>query len=579
MSLMSALNAAVSGLRTTQAGIDLVAQNVANAESVGYTRRVISPVQVVTDDRTSGVRTGEVQRVLDTLAQKQLWTEMSGAAYTKVRADFASAIDRLFGAPGSAASLDHAMNDFTEQLSKLVSDPADFSTRASVVDRAQTLAARISTIADGVQNLRTQAEGRISDAVTRANELLKGIEATNAKVMAADFKGGSAALEDERDRMINELAGLMDVQVQEGLNGSIRLLTGSGLTLFDGMSATRLTFDERAVLGPTSSYEANPPSVGVIRAVSVSGSSSDLIAAGAFRSGVIGAALEMRDETLVQAQRQLDELAAGLARAFSDVPAAINGTSMTFQGLGGNPVTVDLMIGGSFQRFALPGPATAAGLQAAIQGAGFAGVTVADLGGDEWQVNGLPAQSALLGASHTVTGLNAGVPQFPLFTDRGAGGAPFTGGNDQTLGFAQRIMVNAAIVGDRSNLVRMDLGPPATPQGDTTRAQFMLDSLTTATWVFPPTTGIGGVAAPFGASISDFGRRIVEMQGANAEAAQRLDEGQKIALATIESRFADTSGVNIDQEMALLVQLQTAYGANARVMTAVRDMMDMLMRI
>ena len=74
-------------------------------------------------------------------------------------------------------------------------------------------------------------------------------------------------------------------------------------------------------------------------------------------------------------------------------------------------------------------------------------------------------------------------------------------------------------------------------------------------------------------------RRVVETQGANAQTAQRLNEGQKVALAAIESRFGEVSGVNIDQEMSQLVQLQTAYGANARVLTAVREMMDTLMRM
>jgi len=566
MSLMSALNAAVSGLRTSQAGINLVAQNVANAESVGYTRRVISPVQVVTGGKTSGVRTGEVQRVLDTLTQRQLRTEMSGAAYTRVRADFATSIDRLFGAPGSVASLDYAMNDFTQQLTRLANDPADFSARAAVVDRAQTLASRISSIATGVQSLRTQAEGRIADSVTRANELLAGIADANAKVTAADFKGGSAALEDERDRMINELSGLMDIQVQEGANGSVRLLTGSGTMLFDGMNATRLTFDARAVLGATSSYDAVPPSVGVIRAVSSSGASSDLIAAGAFRSGVIGAALEMRDETLVQAQRQLDELAAGMARAFSDVQAPVTGNQVDFSAAGTNPVSVELVVGGEFRRFSA---ADTTALAAALTAEGY---TVSGT----WEIGGLPPPSAVLAASSTVTTLNAGGPQLPLFTDRGTGGNAFTGIGDQLTGFAQRIMVNTAVVSDRSNLVSMTAG---TPQGDPTRPQFMLDALTQSTRVFAPQAGIGGVAAPLNSSVAGFGRSIVAMQGANAEAAQRLNEGQNIALAAIESRFADVSGVNIDQEMALLVQLQTAYGANARVMTAVRDMMDMLMRI
>jgi flagellar hook-associated protein 1 FlgK len=80
-------------------------------------------------------------------------------------------------------------------------------------------------------------------------------------------------------------------------------------------------------------------------------------------------------------------------------------------------------------------------------------------------------------------------------------------------------------------------------------------------------------------TLVDFARRVVETHGANAEAAERLDEGQSIALAAVESRFAETSGVNVDQEMAQLVQLQTAYGANARVITAIRDMFDLLMRM
>ncbi len=92
-------------------------------------------------------------------------------------------------------------------------------------------------------------------------------------------------------------------------------------------------------------------------------------------------------------------------------------------------------------------------------------------------------------------------------------------------------------------------------------------------------TGIAGSNAPFSATAAEFARRIVEAQGANAETAERFDQGQQVALAAIQSRFADYSGVNIDQEMAMLVQLQTAYGANARIMTAVRDMLDMLMRI
>ena len=48
---------------------------------------------------------------------------------------------------------------------------------------------------------------------------------------------------------------------------------------------------------------------------------------------------------------------------------------------------------------------------------------------------------------------------------------------------------------------------------------------------------------------------------------------------SLQQRFADQSNVNIDEEMANLLKLQTAYAANARVMSTVRDMLEQLMQL
>ena len=72
---------------------------------------------------------------------------------------------------------------------------------------------------------------------------------------------------------------------------------------------------------------------------------------------------------------------------------------------------------------------------------------------------------------------------------------------------------------------------------------------------------------------------FVHYSGIDAGGFRSLDEGQGIALATAQSRVASTSGVSIDEEMSKLVQLQTAYSANARVLTAARDLLDTLLRI
>ncbi|MET0030295.1 MAG: flagellar hook-associated protein FlgK [Limnospira maxima] len=568
-------------MRTTQTGMNLVAQNVANVDSAGYTRKIIQPVQTLNGPRGAGVQAGPVQRVMDDLLTKQLRTETSGAGYAKTRAEFASALDRLFGTPGEASSLDYAVNAFNEKLGALADDPSSFALRAGVLSAGQTLAGRMASVASGVQELRSQAEGRIDAAVNRANELLSGIADTNSQIMAESFRGGSAALEDERDRMINELSGLMGIEVQKGDNGAVIIRTPSGQTLFDGVNPTTLSFDRRPALDPGLAYDPVNSGVGVIRAETGSGARFDLISGGAFQSGEIAAALEMRDEILVQAQRQLDEMAAGFARAFSDRSAGIDGTNIDFGAdFGNQAVTVELMIGGAFTRLSVPSPADRAALQTAFTDAGFAGVTVDDPGDGRWQVNNLPAGSTLLAASYTVANTQSapgnGVPEFAFFVDRGNGGAAYTGANGQLNGFAQRMAVNNELLSDPARLVRMEA---ATPAGDQTRIQTMRDNLDNGRRMFAPEAGIGGMATPYASSVMDFSRRVVETQGANAQTAQRLNEGQNVALAAIESRFGEVSGVNIDQEMAQLVQLQTAYGANARVLTAVREMMDTLMRM
>ena len=72
---------------------------------------------------------------------------------------------------------------------------------------------------------------------------------------------------------------------------------------------------------------------------------------------------------------------------------------------------------------------------------------------------------------------------------------------------------------------------------------------------------------------------MISQQGEAAATADSLRQGQEVVVNTLQQRFADQSNVNIDEEMANLLKLQTAYGANARVLSTVRDMLDMLFKL
>ena len=90
MSLGQALATALSGLRANQIGLALVAANVANAETPGYTRKSVNQITTTAGDIGASVRIAGVNRELDIYVQRQMRTEISGAGYAGLRADLLS---------------------------------------------------------------------------------------------------------------------------------------------------------------------------------------------------------------------------------------------------------------------------------------------------------------------------------------------------------------------------------------------------------------------------------------------------------------------------------------------------------
>ncbi|MCJ2034319.1 flagellar hook-associated protein FlgK [Methylobacterium sp. J-068] len=627
----NAVNTATAGLKVTQAAIGVVSQNIANVGTVGYTKRTLTSVAQGVGN--SSVSLGTIGRALDAASLKQLRMETSGSAYTGSVSAVRTQLDQLYGTPGSATALDGVLNDFALSLQTLTSDPTSTSARSTVLTKAANLASSIGTIAQGVQDLRTATESQLGSDTAKANDYLTSIATLNTQISSTTDESARADLLDRRDQAITGLSAYLDVQTVDQHDGTVSVITTSGLTLVDRGAAAALSFDGRGTLSPDAAYSQDPTQrgVGTITATTPGGARIDLIAAKAIRSGSLAAGIELRDTTLPQAQRQLDELAAGLSRALSDRSAtgtavtagSASGFDIDLNGLqAGNAVTIGLRDAAGIQRNLVlipytsdPAPSvnpadtsdptativpikltgTNAGLRDAIQNAlgGTFSVTSqpsAGTGGLRVTTDGSAGAPTLLGISASVTqptsttDFQSGQPQLALFVDTKAkdttgNGTLYTGSFDkgsQLTGFAQRIGVNQALVGNTANLV----GTSATTlASDSTRPQYLYTALTGTSRTFAAASGIGGIDAPYSASVQSFAQRIIDAQGAATATAQSLDEGQGIALATAQSRVASTSGVSIDEEMSKLVQLQTAYSANARVLTAARDLLDTLLRI
>jgi flagellar hook-associated protein 1 FlgK len=229
MGLSQALAAAVSGLHANQAGLSIVAGNVANANTPGYVRKTINQVAVADSGVNIGVRVGDVQRQLDAFVQKQLRTENAGAAYADLRSNFYDQLQQIYGQPGADTSLDSTFNTFMSALQALSASPDDSSARIGVVSSAQLLAQQLNGMSQSVESLREGAESGIANAVGTANTMMQRIAALNTQIAQSDQNDtAKATLMDQRDSAIDQLSQMLDINVVPGLHDQVTVYTSSG---------------------------------------------------------------------------------------------------------------------------------------------------------------------------------------------------------------------------------------------------------------------------------------------------------------------------------------------------------------
>ena len=621
MSLSQALSSAMSGLRANQVALGLVSSNVANAETPGYVKKTSNQVAVSSGEFGSSVRVAGVNRELDVYLQRQLRTEIAGGAYADLRSDMLDQLQSIYGTPGSAGTLESAFNSLTSAVQALSTSSDSQSARIAVTNAAKALVQQLNTMTRGIQQLRSNAEAGLSGAVNVANNAMTQIANINVQLLRGGQTDGAAAeLLDQRDRYLDQLSELMDVRAVTNDDGQVNVFTTSGVQLV-GAEASKLTFNAQGTVTANTNWSANPTesNLGSITVNFPHGGSMDLFAANAFRSGKIAAFVEMRDNTLVQAQTQLDEFAAALSSALSDqtvagtaaTSGAQTGFDLDLSNLKtGNVVNITYTdtVSGTQHKLSIvrvDNPALLPLTNAAtndpndeVLGIDFSGGmasvvsqlnaalgTTANLTfsntGSTLRVldDGAAGLSDVNAASatSTVTSLAGGVAQIPLFTDAGI---PYTGAlqltGAQVQGLAGRIAVNTGIVNDPSKLVLMSA---STPAGDTTRPDFIYQQLTSGSFYYSSKSGLGTSNSPFKGTLLNFSQQFTSAQGEQASAAKLLAQGQDVVLSTLKQKFADTAGVNIDDEMAHLLALQNAYAANARVMGVVKDMYQALMLI
>ena len=199
MSLSGTLNTVTAGLQVTQAALQIVGGNVANAQTPGYVRKTLDQVTTAAGQNLS-VRSAAIDRSLDALVQSQLRSATSGGAYADKLSDMYQQLQTLYGAPGSGTGIDTLYNNFTTALQALGTSPDSFSAQSSAVNSAQLLAQQLNSLSNNIQSMRSAAEQGISADVASANSALQDIAKVNQQISTANADDPTTSvLLDQRD--------------------------------------------------------------------------------------------------------------------------------------------------------------------------------------------------------------------------------------------------------------------------------------------------------------------------------------------------------------------------------------------
>lgn len=309
-----ALSNSVSSLLLLEKQMSVTSNNIANANTSGYSKESV----VVGASVTGGVGTGvtdlgtvsEVDKFLQDSVLKANTTSSQASTYSSIYQDLQNALGQITTNETGNNDISSQLATLETALSTLSTNPTDSAQDTNIVTDLDNLTSNLRSVSAKIQELRTTADSQISDTVDDANTQLDTISKLNTQIMTAQASGQStAALSDQRMNALKNLSSDLDVSYYTKSNGELEVFTTSGQQLITAGSVSHLSHSSVPV-GANTTYQS-----GGIDGISVGG--TDIT--NEISSGKLAALIQQRDTELPNAQNSLDTLAQSLSSTLNAI--------------------------------------------------------------------------------------------------------------------------------------------------------------------------------------------------------------------------------------------------------------------
>jgi flagellar hook-associated protein 1 FlgK len=578
------LTTLLRALQAQQQAMDVTNQNIANANTTGYTRQEAKLVQTAPHAGSgynrpvggglmmgTGVMVSEIMRQRDSFVDQQLRTETAQQKKWQVISDGVQQVEALFNEP-STNGLGNQLTTFFNAWSELSTNPGSATARAQLQTQAQTVVAAFQDLSQQLESFRQNQDFQLTSVVSEVNDLATQIASLNLQIRRSTAVGDNPNdLMDARDRLIDQVMTLTGATYQEQTDGSTTVRLG-GRILVDGTKANALV----AELTPLASGKTSH---------TIEWSPGGTAVAGL--GGTVGALVHLRDNVVSDKVAKLNLLA-------STIVTSVNAQHAQGRGLGqyaSSTTNTDFF---STQRTTTPLRETGLG-DTLVAGSFKVGtdtisvdpttdsldtvmnkITAAMGPSATWALNATTGRIVITSPTSPSFASSGDTSNFLQVTGIQASGVTSAGGTGPftaTAAFPLGIVKAATLALDP--LVATDTQAIRASGTTTSGGQVVSagagDSSNALKIVGLATTQWSSLGS---ATFDDFYASMIGSLGIESRQATQMATNQTALVDHLTARRESTSGVNLDEEAAQLIRFQRAYQAAARGITALDEILS-----
>ena len=566
MSLFGVLQLANNAMRSHMIGLQVVGQNIANANTPGYSREEVllapAPVQRVGNLTLGlGVQVDGVVQKVDRFLDERLRASTSDRSASETQEQ---AYQQLEGVMGelSEQDLSTSFNKFFASVNEILNQPESLGVRNLAALQGRTLAGDINRLGQRVGEMRANSNDQIAKMATDINRLTEEIRQLNVRIASTESsdvsKSQAVGLRDQRAKKLTDLAELIDIRVEEQTSGAVNIFVNGDFLVVDGIARKVTT--------------AFQPGEGLSKAeIRIQDTDSKLNV----KSGQLAGLYAARDDILGKYLSDLDQLANSFIFEFNKLYSS--GQGMTgFQSLTGafaaddSAATLDeaglkfTPTSGSFLvlvRDKQTGLTKTTDVAIDLNGLDDNDTTVDQLVA---QLDGIEGLAASIDPTGRLV-LESDSPniEFAFANDTSGALAAFGLNTFFTGSAAADMAVNQVVLNDPSKFSASGTGIGAGTDNAVALANFQTRPL----------------AAANGASVDVLYDRLTASVTQGSSVATSVAEGFRSFEGTLQGQRLAVSGVSIDEEAVRMITFQRAYQASARLIQTIDELMDVLVNL